>query len=72
MFSWLPTGYFLPRPWPPDASGAPFMEDQAVEVIGQIGEREFRLRPGKADGADEQAIAVFLVCKDMFDPGLHR
>lgn len=48
------------------------MEDQAVEVIGQIGEREFRLRPGKADGADEQAIAVFLVCKDMFDPGLHR
>ena len=40
-------------------SGAPFMEDQAVEVKGQIGEREFGLRPGNADGADEQAIAVF-------------
>ena len=31
----------------------PLMEDQAVEVAGQIGECEFGLSTGNADGADE-------------------
>ena len=44
-----------------------FMEDQPVEVVGQIGEPQFRLGAAKADGADEQAEAVLLVCKDMLN-----
>lgn len=39
----------------------PIMEDQTVEVAGKVGEREFGLRTGNCDGADEQAIAVLLV-----------
>lgn len=44
-----------------------FMEDQPVEVVGQINQCEFRLRAGNTDGADEQAVAVLLVGKDMLD-----
>ena len=44
------------------------VEDQAVEVVGQIGEGEFGLRSGDADRADEQAIAVLLMREDMLDP----
>lgn len=29
-----------------------------VEVLGQIGQGEFRLRSGQADGSDEEVIAV--------------
>ena len=35
------------------------MEDQTVEVVSQISERELGLRMGNADGADQEAIAVF-------------
>ena len=35
------------------------MKDQAVEVVGQIGQSEFRLGPLDADGADEQPEPVF-------------
>lgn len=45
------------------------MENQTVEVICQIDQREFGLRTGNADGADEQAIAVFLMREDMLDAG---
>ena len=48
--------------------GASFMEDQAIEVIGQIGQGEFRLRSGQADGSDEEVIAVLLVRKDVLNP----
>ena len=41
------------------------MENYAVEVVGQIGKGEFRIRPGKANGTDEQTIAHFLMRKDM-------
>jgi hypothetical protein len=34
------------------------MEDQTVEVVGQIGKRELGLRTGNADGADEGNPAV--------------
>ncbi len=47
------------------------LEDQAVEVVDQVGQRQFGLRPGKADGADEEPVAVFLVRKDMLNPGPH-
>ncbi|WP_315928390.1 hypothetical protein [Mesorhizobium sp. SP-1A] len=39
----------------------PFMEDQPVEVVGDVGEDEFRLGPRQADGADEQAEAFLLI-----------
>lgn len=48
------------------------VEDQAVEVIGQIGEGEFGLRACQADGADEEAIAVLLVREDVLDSGADR
>ena len=56
----------------PSRGCAPFVEDQAVEVVGQIGERELCLRPGNTDGADEEAIAVFLVREDILDAGADR
>lgn len=48
------------------------MEDQAVEVVGQIGEGEFCLRACQAGGADEEARAVHLMREGMFDPGADR
>jgi hypothetical protein len=50
----------------------PFVEDQTVEVVGEVGQREFGLRAGNADGADEQAIAVLLMREDMLDAGPDR
>lgn len=43
------------------------MEDQAVEVVGDVGEREFGLGSGQADGADEEAEPVLLVGEDVLD-----
>lgn len=48
------------------------MEDQAVEVIGQIGQCQFRLSPLDSDGADEQPEPVFLMREHMLDPGTDR
>ena len=48
------------------------MEDQSVEVVGEVSQREFGLSPGNTDGADEQAIAVFLMREDMLDAGANR
>jgi len=58
----------------------PLMEDQAVEVVGDVGQDQFRLGAGKtvsrllhaiacrpANGADKQPEAVLLVRKDMLD-----
>ena len=44
-----------------------FMEDQAVEIVGQIGQCRFGVRSGRADRSDEQTIAVLLVCEHMLD-----
>lgn len=46
-----------------------FMKDQAVEIVGQVGEREFCLRALDANGADEQPEFVLLVGEHMFDLG---
>ncbi|MEH6721823.1 MAG: hypothetical protein V7704_23440, partial [Aurantimonas endophytica] len=43
------------------------MEDQAVRVVGDVGERQFRLSAGKADGADEETEADLLVREHMLD-----
>ena len=48
------------------------MEDQAVEVVGDVGQHQFRFRPHESDGADEQAEAVLLVGKDMLHMGTDR
>ena len=44
------------------------MEDQAVHVVGDVGEGQFRLGPGEANRADEQAEAVLLMGEDVLDP----
>jgi hypothetical protein len=46
----------------------PLAEDQAVEVVSEVGQREFGPRAGNVDGADEEAIAVLL----MLDSGTDR
>ena len=51
---------------------APFMEDHAVEVVGEMGKRQFGRGSRKADGANKQTISSFLMRKDMLDPGPHR
>jgi hypothetical protein len=45
------------------------MEDEAVEVLGDVGQGQFRLGPVQSDGADEQAEAHLLMGKDMLDAG---
>ena len=45
------------------------MKDQAIEIVGQIGQGQFRLGPRDADGADEQPELVLLMSEHMLDPG---
>ncbi len=42
-----------------------FVENQTIEIVGQIGERQFGFGTGDADRADEKTVAVFLMGKDM-------
>lgn len=44
------------------------MEDQSVKVVGEVGQREFGSCLLDADGAEEEAIAVLLVCENMLAP----
>lgn len=44
------------------------MEDQAVEVVGQIRQCHFLLRSRQSDGPDEQTKALLLVGKDVLNP----
>ena len=44
----------------------PFVEDQAVKVVGEVGERQFGFGPGDADGTDEQSKAVLLMGEGNF------
>lgn len=48
------------------------MEDQPVEVIGQIAKGELRFGTGQADRADEQPEPVLLMGKDVFDMNTDR
>lgn len=50
-------------------SEPPFIEDQAVKVVGEVREGQFRLGAGQTDGADEQPEPVLLVGEDMLDAG---
>ena len=43
------------------------MEDQPVEVVGQVAKGQFRLCAGEADGADEQVEPVLLMREDMLN-----
>ncbi len=45
-----------------------FMEDQAIHVVREIGQRQFGFCPFETDGADEQTEAVFLMGENMLDP----
>ncbi len=44
-----------------------FMEDQAVEVVGEVGQDPFRLGPGQPSGADEPPEAVLVMREDVLD-----
>ena len=44
------------------------MEDQAVEVVGEVREDEFGFGAGQTDCSDEQTEAVFLVCEGVVFP----
>lgn len=46
-----------------------FVEDQAVHVVGQIGQRDLGLGAFDADRADEQPHPGLLLREHMFDPG---
>ena len=45
------------------------MEDQAVHVIGEVGQGQFRFCPLDPNGPDEQAEAVLLVSEDVLHAG---
>ena len=45
------------------------MEEEALEVIDEVGETDLGLGANVADGPDEQPHAVLLMGKDMLDPG---
>ena len=45
------------------------MEDQAVHIVGQIGQRDLGVGALDADGADEQPHVGLLLGEHMFDPG---
>lgn len=47
--------------------GSAFMEDQPVEIVGEVGERQFRFGSRQTDGANEQAEPVLLMGEDMLD-----
>ena len=51
---------------------AAFVEDQAIHVVGDVGQRQFRLRACDANGADEEAETVLLMREDMLDGGADR
>ena len=60
----------FPPFWTESSHGvSALMEDQAVEVVGEVGECQFGFGAGQPDGADEQAEAVFLMGEDVLDPG---
>lgn len=48
------------------------MEDQPVEVIGQVAKGQFRFGACQADGSDEQPESVLLMGKDVFDMSADR
>ena len=49
-----------------------FMEDQAVEIVGQIGQRQFRFCACDTYCPDKQPEQVLLMGEDMLDAGAHR
>ena len=51
--------------------GASFVEDQAVDVAGQIGQCDPGVGAPAADGADEQPHLVLLMGEDVLDAGAH-
>lgn len=64
---------WISRFWTESPHGvAALMEDQAVEVLGEIGQSQFRLGPGQPYGADEQPEAVLLMREDVIDGSADR
>ena len=51
-------GKRLRRTWLPHCCPA-FVEHQALDIVGEVGERDLRLGARDADGADEQPSSAF-------------
>lgn len=49
-----------------------FVEDQPVEVVGQVAKGQLRFGTGQPDRADEQSEPVLLMSEDMFDMSSDR
>jgi hypothetical protein len=45
------------------------MEEEALEVVSEVGKADLGLGSNLADRSDEQAHAILLMGKDMLDPG---
>lgn len=45
------------------------MEDQSVDIVGEVGERDLRFGADDADGADEQSHLILLPGEHMLDTG---
>jgi hypothetical protein len=45
------------------------VENQAVDIVGEVGERDLRLGARDADGTDEQPHLILLAGKHMLDAG---
>jgi len=46
----------------------PFVEDQAVEIVGEIGQYQFGFGARQANGANEQSEPALPLGEDMLDP----
>jgi hypothetical protein len=74
----LPARFFSACPGPSGFQAesshafAAFVEDQSVEVLGQIAKGELRFGTGQPDGANEQPELALLVREDMLDMGPDR
>lgn len=42
------------------------MDDEAIEVVGEVDLREFRLRCSQSDSLDEEAVAFLLMVKGKY------
>ena len=48
-----------------------YVEDQSVDIVGEVGERDLRLGARDADGADEQSHLILLAGEHVLDAGTH-
>ena len=68
MFSADPAGKHLRRTQL-SRGGPSFVEDQAVDIVDEVGERDLRFGARDADGADKQPHLILLTGEHVLDAG---